>query len=297
MVKHSFAGLRSKMPGLLGGNLYYTTNTINISPTLGPELLTNGDFSAWTGDAPDGWTVYNEDASNYITESAGGGEARVVSDGSGWIHVRQNGVLPHHDWARLEIECTDATSGSVVFRDAATKINQSISAVGTHIQTGMAGSSDVQIIRNAAPTDITVDNASVKKISDHTQVFTHPLWYGDFTINYNRSAYYQAGVYALYTDSDNYVLAYDDGRGKIGLIKTVSGTITEIGSWSHAYTADKDFTLRVHKDGTMDVIYNGVTLASGLADTGLRGKQGGVLLTDASEVTINSYTWDARSAT
>jgi hypothetical protein len=59
----------------------------------GPELLTNGDFSAWTGDDPDGWAVSGtEDAGSYVTENPAG-SCQIISDGDfmaiqqdpGWV--------------------------------------------------------------------------------------------------------------------------------------------------------------------------------------------------------------------
>jgi len=49
-----------------------------INYSIGPELITNGNFSSWTNDNPDGWTVLNEDANNYTTQV--GNAARIVAD-------------------------------------------------------------------------------------------------------------------------------------------------------------------------------------------------------------------------
>lgn len=54
---------------------------------LGSESVTNGDFSLWTGDNPDGWDVFFEDASNYITQDVGG--ARIVSNGTTYLLMQQ----------------------------------------------------------------------------------------------------------------------------------------------------------------------------------------------------------------
>lgn len=55
---------------------------------LGAELITNGDFSAWTSDDPDDWVVSGEDVNNYITEDAGC--ARIISDNSSAIGMTQD---------------------------------------------------------------------------------------------------------------------------------------------------------------------------------------------------------------
>ena len=50
-------------------------------------LFVNGDFSDWTGDNPDNWTVISEDANNYVTEQAPG--ARMVSNNTATVSLRQ----------------------------------------------------------------------------------------------------------------------------------------------------------------------------------------------------------------
>jgi len=51
------------------------------------EKTLNGNFSAWTGDNPNNWTVASEDASNYITEDSG--KARVVSNNTAAVGMTQ----------------------------------------------------------------------------------------------------------------------------------------------------------------------------------------------------------------
>ena len=50
--------------------------------TLGSELVTNGDFSAWTGDNPNGWSVAEVgDATSNVTENPAG-KCNIISDGT-----------------------------------------------------------------------------------------------------------------------------------------------------------------------------------------------------------------------
>ena len=72
------------------GNSYFTKSgsTIEGNPaTAGSELVTNGDFSVWTGDDPDDWTIGSEDASNKITEVGAG--ANMISDNTAAINMSQ----------------------------------------------------------------------------------------------------------------------------------------------------------------------------------------------------------------
>ena len=66
-------------------NWYASANKLYIVPQPGPELLTNGDFAAWTGDDPDGWTIGGEVGSDpMVTQvdpggGAGTGAAKFLS--------------------------------------------------------------------------------------------------------------------------------------------------------------------------------------------------------------------------
>jgi hypothetical protein len=72
--------------------------------TFTPRTVINGDFTNWTGDNPDNWTVANEDANNYITEDAG--KLRIVSDNSKLVsatsQVVSGAVLGK--WARISFD-------------------------------------------------------------------------------------------------------------------------------------------------------------------------------------------------
>jgi len=59
------------VPGVLGEHKR-TLIITDFTQSLGAELLTNGDFSAWTGDNPDGWTVYESPPTREVTEVGAG---------------------------------------------------------------------------------------------------------------------------------------------------------------------------------------------------------------------------------
>ncbi len=81
------------------------------SEVLGSELLTNSDFSAWTGDNPNNWTVTGEDANNYITES--NGHLRSVSDGSSVLGLTQSVSLGKGKLYKLEMKIVNYVSGDI----------------------------------------------------------------------------------------------------------------------------------------------------------------------------------------
>jgi hypothetical protein len=74
---------------------------------LGAELVTNGDFSAWTNDNPDGWEVSTENENVYVTQDEDG--AKFVSDG-GYINLAQNVLTLNHPHL-IEVEVSSVTQG------------------------------------------------------------------------------------------------------------------------------------------------------------------------------------------
>jgi len=76
---------------------------------LGAELLSNSDFSAWTGDNPDSWTVTGEDANNTISEHADG--ARLVSDGTSNVRMYRNFAVTSLSYYRLQVTISNYIEG------------------------------------------------------------------------------------------------------------------------------------------------------------------------------------------
>lgn len=78
---------------------------------LGAELVTNKDFSAWTGDNPDGWTVVEDgDASSNVTEDANG--CQIIRNND--IASIQQNVLSLYGLYYSEIDVHTANSGSFI---------------------------------------------------------------------------------------------------------------------------------------------------------------------------------------
>jgi hypothetical protein len=131
---------------------------------LGSEEVTNGDFSAWTGDDPDGWSITGEDAGNYFTEDSG--KCRIVSDG-GNLYMSQI-VLNVGKYYIISIDVTDVTSGELwVYNTGGGlfPLDTTITGTGT-TSVVFRSSADRFYIRSASgdSCDITIDNVSVKEI-------------------------------------------------------------------------------------------------------------------------------------
>ena len=140
---------------------------------LGSDLVTNGDFSAWSGAAdpnnvPTSWTVNNNDATNFVQDSTS--KARIISDGGTALLLLQTAFL---EVGKTYILTLDATSEGVGI-GAGIKINSgvvgdvgSVSTVGSKTFTFTANSTDIFIFRETGgqATDITIDNVEVKEFS------------------------------------------------------------------------------------------------------------------------------------
>ena len=65
----------------------------------GSNLLTNGDFSNWTGDEPDNWTASNADATEVLGQSGSGAKITTSADLGGYY---QDISVTAGKWYRLD---------------------------------------------------------------------------------------------------------------------------------------------------------------------------------------------------
>jgi hypothetical protein len=84
-----------------------TRNPCWIPPVPAPvsapiNLLVNGDFSAWTGDNPDGWIVTENSPANIVTEVVNG--CRFSKTAIQSLYIRQNISIPLEAGKTYEIE-------------------------------------------------------------------------------------------------------------------------------------------------------------------------------------------------
>ena len=135
--------------------------------TYGVELVTNGDFSAWTDPTvPDGWGKSGtHDANNYVEESPAG-KLHLVSDGT-LIGIVQ-AILTVGKRYRISFDVdTLTTDGFKIVYSAA---EEQITSTGSYSFAVVADGANFIIYRRYAGTacDITLDNLSVKEITGGT---------------------------------------------------------------------------------------------------------------------------------
>ena len=140
---------------------------------LGSDLVTNGDFSAWSGAAdpnnvPTSWTVNNNDATNFVQDSTS--KARIISDGGTALLLFQSSLLEDGKRYRLTLDATSEGAGigaGIKLQTLLAGDIGSVSSIGAHSFVFTATGTVLRIFRESAGqvTDITIDNVEVKEFS------------------------------------------------------------------------------------------------------------------------------------
>lgn len=163
------------VPGVLDGGGLKSLIVTTFTQSLGPELLANSDFSAWTGDNPDGWTVEGESGNNpevterdpgqthADTKTVGGSANFYASTATIYPVVRQDNVLTIGNWYE----------GHIIYSAASAKPRFYVGGVYvsafTHRLIAKAVNANVNYQHNTAIHDTTVDSMSVKRITLNAQ--------------------------------------------------------------------------------------------------------------------------------
>ncbi|MBN1966476.1 MAG: hypothetical protein JW910_17630, partial [Anaerolineae bacterium] len=228
-----------------GAGAAISSNRLVITPAVGPELVTNGSFAAWTGDNPDGWTVTGEAGGDPEVSEVGSGESHGGS-GSGLCNLyssatnvqpqlSQSGLTTVGTFYQVGLAVDTRVSGVCRVISGGALIVFDANAAGAWFGTYREVSSLVWR-SSSAPTDITIDNVSVKALGDLLAYRAQSSALAAAEVRLWRTAYTQAGL-VHYADADNFVLAYLDGGSNVKLVKRVAGTYTEIASAAIAYSA------------------------------------------------------------
>ena len=273
-----------------GSGVFIPTNA------YGAELLTNGDFSAWTGGDPTGWTVVGESGSDpAISESAPGGGAgngaakwNMTATGTA-LQLRQT-VYNTGDYYETAGSMTAYTSG---------RLDIVYGATGGTPLPALSSARAVRLLNRAADPELrmqtggatprvwTIDDFSVKKLTPSTQ---------------KTAASADMDVIALYTlpaspvagdsfwlvgrissfSSGNYWLVYLDYTGtqwNVTLYSVASHTRTSQKSATNVGTTN---ALRFYANGTTIRIYTS-------SNSGTNWTQRDTDLTSATYQTATDY--------
>lgn len=125
----------------------------------GPELLINGTFSAWTGDNPDGWSLYfAESATEYVTQGFPG--IRLVSAGA-FNEIAQQSCVVGKTYEVI-VNVSACTGTCAVSNGGATPI--AFSGPGTYRGVFTAVNQAVGLKRNSGPSDFTITSLSLREV-------------------------------------------------------------------------------------------------------------------------------------
>lgn len=154
----------------------FVDNEIIYESALGDELLTNGDFTNWTGDDPSGWTVYGEsgvdpEISEVGTNEGHGGSNTgmcnvYTSDATG-VGITQ-GVLTVNKFFEITLNVDTVTKNGIVVKLGHADYETPYTTSGSKTIRSLAGGVTFEIKRlfGVGGTDVTFDDSSVKQITN-----------------------------------------------------------------------------------------------------------------------------------
>lgn len=169
-------------------------NTLTYYPILAysDELITNGNFSNWTTDNPNNWTVTGESGSNpEVTQrspsnthsGSGTGAANFFSTTNNQPRIAQT-VLTSGLIYEVNTNLTARVSGNFAYDSGfVTTGNNNFVTVGNTRTIRLSNSTTFRITAGAQPNDFTLDDVSVKRIIPDIQITTPSDYIADYFFN------------------------------------------------------------------------------------------------------------------
>lgn len=198
------------------------------TPILGSELITNGDFTAWTDGTPDGWYVSGESAGIREVSEVGAGEsyggsghgsANIYSGDGSSIKLQQN-ALTTGTWFRcvFDISAVYGTLRVVYGGD----VIPLITTIGRQLFTGRAGGS-FYFDRQTSACNVTLDNVSLR----HLDLASAIRWRRIYDVSSLQAMFWltgctQAGL-VVGKDLNNLLMWYLRGDGNAVLGRRAGG--------------------------------------------------------------------------
>lgn len=225
-----------------GGVWTVSSNEAINTPVPTAELLVNGDFSAWTADDPDGWTVAGEAApdpevcqvasgqAHAQCGGAGVGSANMYTSGAG-LQLTQN-VCVVGRFYRLTVTTSAAVAGSISVIDFSPNLVMSV--VASYTASPRKRVDTTIRLNRVGATDVTIDDISLKEIPFSQMMAGLEVATADVIASVELDAYtvYHGLGLALNVDDvddpQNFVLAYFDGSNRWFLTKYVAGVPTDV---------------------------------------------------------------------
>lgn len=268
----------------------YGITTPAISPTLGNELVVNGDFAAWTGGNPDSWTVTGETgATREVTQVGAGeghggvgtGKCNFYTDAAFTLYISQN-ILTTNSWYRFGGTADTVVSGNTTIQDPiGALVSPAFTTASTKFACGNChGQTSFMVLANAVGTNITMDDVSCKLFTFSTMntlLGTATQHDGTYTCLPTVELGHIAGMMICYTDANNFVMAIVNYINKSGtpynmqLYKCVAGVYTRLLNVSaNDYAAGRALTVVV-SGTTYKLYYNGTQRGTDQTISGMNG--------------------------
>ena len=154
----------------LSGHLQKGTGSYEVKEIAPPvesgNICVNGNFTNWTGDHPDSWTLAGtENATNYVTENPSG-QCQIVSDGSN-IGIVHSGIFTVGRYYKLRVNVPANVTGALKVGTGLSGglFTANLTGVGFQTFIAKADHADLRMTR-VAPCDITLDDVIVEEVPE-----------------------------------------------------------------------------------------------------------------------------------
>lgn len=141
-----------------------TTITLTSAFDEAPDLVTNGNFAAWSTDNPVGWTVLNEDsaAGNIVTQ--GTGEQCIIRDtGVTDVGIRQSIFVALQQY-RVTMDIKTVTAGGLIIGIGGRRSR--FTTTGIKTWTAHPANTNLTIGTGVAASDVEIDDVTAIRFSD-----------------------------------------------------------------------------------------------------------------------------------
>lgn len=243
-----------------------------ITPTLGSELLTNGDLETWSSATNAGtWTETIAGTSTVNREGTtihgGAFAARLDIDSlQSNAQIAQSPAAASGAWVAASLWAMSSPAAKAFSIDiGTTNVIANRALTGAYTQypatTRTPAANPAFVVKRGAPSasaSLYMDDISYKVISNLYAYRAQGSAVAFHQAKIVRTANTQAGL-VHYSDASNLVIAYLDGAGNVKLDKLVAGTWTAVASAAVTYSAGAPLKMDRVTNGRYVISYNGAT--------------------------------------